>query len=323
MMDAGMSGIVPVGRLMLRILVLTAMTFMIAQVPLAHLFAPPAIPPRAAADPGERELKALAAAWPGLIDEVRPVDGEWQVRIDNAWFSWAHGRLLPAADAARWESFAAIPFYTYPLTLPPLPHFDPATAAALRRRVADEEIHPPRRSEAFMGTLLGAHNRVETEARLVKMEVAGFTVTVHQVLKDPLERVSAELSSLRKTDRDVAAFLRGMAEMNGYNYRFVEGTRSRSLHSYGLAVDIIPKTYGGRATYWLWAMNRTPDWWTVPYARRWMPPLAVVAAFERQGFVWGGKWLFFDTMHFEYRPEILLMAHAERTPAAVAEMPES
>ena len=26
-----------------------------------------------------------------------------------------------------------------------------------------------------------------------------------------------------------------------------------------------------------------------------------------QGFVWGGSWSVFDTMHFEYRPEILLM----------------
>jgi hypothetical protein len=45
-----------------------------------------------------------------------------------------------------------------------------------------------------------------------------------------------------------------------------------------------------------------------------MIPLPVVQAFERQGFVWGGKWLFFDTMHFEYRPEILLLA---RTNAAI------
>jgi hypothetical protein len=26
------------------------------------------------------------------------------------------------------------------------------------------------------------------------------------------------------------------------------------------------------------------------------------------GFIWGGKWLFFDTMHFEYRPEILILS---------------
>jgi hypothetical protein len=308
---------------MLRILVITAMTFMIARVPLAQLLAPAAIPTRAAADPGERELKALAAAWPDVIAEVQQKDGEWELRIDQSWFAWAHGRLLPPADAGRWADFAPVPFYTYPLSLPPLPHFDPETAAGLRKRVADEEIHPPRRSEAFMGTLLRAHNRGETESRLVRMEVAGFTLSVHETLKDPLERVSEELSSLRKTNRDVAAFLRGTAEMNGYNYRYVEGTRSRSLHSYGVAVDIIPKTYAGKDTYWLWAMNRVPDWWTVPYARRWMPPAAVIAAFEKQGFVWGGKWLFFDTMHFEYRPEILLLAHAESTPPAVAEMPES
>ncbi len=36
-----------------------------------------------------------------------------------------------------------------------------------------------------------------------------------------------------------------------------------------------------------------------------MPPTVLV--FERQGFVWGGKWFFFDTMHFEYRPELLLL----------------
>jgi len=33
-----------------------------------------------------------------------------------------------------------------------------------------------------------------------------------------------------------------------------------------------------------------------------------VSAFEHQGFVWGGKWLFFDNMHFEYRPEILIFS---------------
>jgi hypothetical protein len=28
-----------------------------------------------------------------------------------------------------------------------------------------------------------------------------------------------------------------------------------------------------------------------------------VEIFERHGFIWGGKWGHFDTMHFEYRPE--------------------
>jgi hypothetical protein len=30
-----------------------------------------------------------------------------------------------------------------------------------------------------------------------------------------------------------------------------------------------------------------------------------VAVFERHGFIWGGRWAHYDTMHFEYRPELL------------------
>jgi hypothetical protein len=35
----------------------------------------------------------------------------------------------------------------------------------------------------------------------------------------------------------------------------------------------------------------------------------VMKAFEAYGFIWGGKWMFYDTMHFEYRPEILLLSN--------------
>ena len=35
-------------------------------------------------------------------------------------------------------------------------------------------------------------------------------------------------------------------------------------------------------------------------------PSDVVAVFERHGFIWGGRWAHFDTMHFEYRPELLI-----------------
>ena len=35
-------------------------------------------------------------------------------------------------------------------------------------------------------------------------------------------------------------------------------------------------------------------------------PEEIVAIFEKHGFIWGGKWYHFDTMHFEFRPELLL-----------------
>ena len=34
-------------------------------------------------------------------------------------------------------------------------------------------------------------------------------------------------------------------------------------------------------------------------------PQKIVDAFEAEGFVWGGRWYHYDTMHFEYRPELL------------------
>jgi hypothetical protein len=41
----------------------------------------------------------------------------------------------------------------------------------------------------------------------------------------------------------------------------------------------------------------------VPYRNR--IPHRIVEIFERHGFIWGGKWYHYDTMHFEYRPELL------------------
>ena len=34
-------------------------------------------------------------------------------------------------------------------------------------------------------------------------------------------------------------------------------------------------------------------------------PMDIVRIFEKHGFIWGGKWYHYDTMHFEYRPELL------------------
>jgi len=33
----------------------------------------------------------------------------------------------------------------------------------------------------------------------------------------------------------------------------------------------------------------------------------VVKVFEHFGFVWGGKWFYWDLVHFEYRPDLLIL----------------
>jgi hypothetical protein len=35
--------------------------------------------------------------------------------------------------------------------------------------------------------------------------------------------------------------------------------------------------------------------------------MEVIKIFEEYGFIWGGNWALIDTMHFEYRPELLLL----------------
>ena len=39
--------------------------------------------------------------------------------------------------------------------------------------------------------------------------------------------------------------------------------------------------------------------------------MKVVEIFERHGFIWGGRWYHFDTMHFEYRPEMFTTPEKE------------
>ena len=54
-------------------------------------------------------------------------------------------------------------------------------------------------------------------------------------------------------------------------------------------------------TYWQWTKPAADG--TYPVKNQ-IPP-EIVAAFERQGFIWGGRWYHYDTMHFEYRPELI------------------
>jgi len=78
--------------------------------------------------------------------------------------------------------------------------------------------------------------------------------------------------------------------------RNIAGTDRTSAHSYGIALDINPR----RADYWRWQHGHDLR----PRSSR-IPAQAIVDAFEQEGFIWGGRWYHFDTMHFEYRPELL------------------
>ena len=86
-------------------------------------------------------------------------------------------------------------------------------------------------------------------------------------------------------------------------WRVIAGTRRLSVHSFAAAIDVSPKGN----PYW----RDFPPGTNILPTRQGFPP-AVVAAFEAEGFIWGGKWSEFDLMHFEYRPELILLARLRR-----------
>ncbi|MDF2431081.1 MAG: hypothetical protein JWP44_712 [Mucilaginibacter sp.] len=82
-------------------------------------------------------------------------------------------------------------------------------------------------------------------------------------------------------------------------WRNISGTNRHSMHSFGMTVDINTEY----SDYWQWACKCTDENAVIKYKNR--IPQIIVDIFEKQGFIWGGKWWHYDTMHFEYRPELI------------------
>ena len=119
--------------------------------------------------------------------------------------------------------------------------------------------------------------------------------------------VELDLLSAARRDRRVAEWIDEIEITYSFNYRKIAATATRSFHAWGLAFDLVPKSYEGRHVYWRWSRARDrAGWRSIPLEERWSPPEAAIEIFERHGFLWGGKWGYFDMIHFEYRPEILL-----------------
>ena len=258
---------------------------------------------------GRDELYAVARAYPDRVTGYGFRENDWAVEIDGDWYYWANARILTGTERHKWREFQSYRFYSYPLDLPSLPEFSKAEGESLSRRVRESDAAPPKRSEGFLGALFDARDRADTLDEIVTVNFLGFRFQIHNRLVEPLAIVEADVLRLAELDDEAAAFVRKTAAIGGFSFRSISGQLSRSYHSYGLALDLVPRSYEGRFAYWRWAYEAGVDeWWAIPYEKRWMAPESVIRAFERQGFVWGGKWLFFDTIHFEYRPEILILS---------------
>ncbi len=152
------------------------------------------------------------------------------------------------------------------------------------------------RNEAFFNKMYGDCTKDDLKGKLTSIAWVpkyqggrvAFT-TVNDAAKH-LSEVSAELETLSKDDAKYLAPSAGTL-----NCRSIAGTTRKSMHAYGAAIDINTKY----SDYWRWARGEAGK----DYKNQ--IPYAVIAIFEKHGFIWGGKWSHFDTMHFEYRPELL------------------
>jgi len=155
--------------------------------------------------------------------------------------------------------------------------------------VIDAEDDPGRiRLEPLLRATYGATAR-EVSAALTSVKIAGHTVLFHRRAAPALERVAGRLEELLRAEPTLGRFFR---ELGGtFATRTIAGTDRTSAHAWGIAIDIDTSM----ADYW---RNAPKSGW------RNRIPFPIVQAFEREGFVWGGRWFHHDTMHFEYRPEL-------------------
>lgn len=238
----------------------------------------------------ERLIAVLVAAYPDFLAGFEGNDIVWK---DGTRMAFDDGR-----GAKDFETRLAAPdledmFYApYPMGrsgLAPPADIDPGRV----------------RYQPFFARMYGDCSRSEVTGHLI--DVVWLPSKSGQRLKATrINGVAAKLQAVSdELDRlpdEITRFL--VPSAGTYNCRPVAGTDRPSAHGLGIAIDIGL----AHADYWRWSRPGADG----RYAYRNRIPWEIVEAFEKHGFIWGGKWYHYDTMHFEYRPEII--AAGNRSP---------
>ncbi len=235
--------------------------------------APVAAPPAAEAPP--RALACLSKWYP--VEPVR-VDGAWRAKLPSGeTFPWDDGKpksfeeKLAAPDL---EDTFSIPYVAGPISPVTRENEDPG-------RIRFDPL--------FHATYGASEDKVD----VVDISFVGQRLKVHRKAAPAFERVAKRLEAALKKEPELRPYL---TKLGGtFVWRKIANTNRQSAHSYGVSIDLNT----ARSHYWEWAKPKEPVRW----ANR--IPQVIVDAFEAEGFIWGGRWYHYDTMHFEYRPELL------------------
>lgn len=221
-----------------------------------------------------------------LFPSAALADSSLAAAIDVDCLQASYGNSLPAAlvsDALVKESMAQL----YPLE-PQRP--DPSVGQ-----------HPGRvRSYALLQYLYGA-TKAEVQAQLCSVVLFGHSVMLSPPAARAFRHVALALEALVQQKPHLRSYI---VPVGGFSWRLIAGEDRLSPHSFGIAVDLNP----AKGPYWRWTGPQKRSY-QGPAVRA-QYPAEIVAAFEQQGFIWGGKWYEYDLMHFEYRPELLCKSRA-------------
>ena len=256
----------------------------------------------------EQVTKALFEAYPSQIEEVEFRDNDWALLMRGTWYYYADGRLLPENLRENTAKYRSLIFYRYPAALPP---WEEQNHDELLKNGNNRNRNSVNRDTLLRSTFMenlwqtSNYNEAYHNTRIIRF--LGRSARVHHLMIEKLALVETCILDAAKNDPQIQTWINSILIAESFAWRNIAASQSRSYHSYGIALDLHPRSLGNRQTYWLWTSQQREDWCNVPYNKRYHPPESVISAFETYGFIWGGKWLHFDTMHFEYRPEVLIL----------------
>jgi len=226
-------------------------------------------------------LQNLQKAYPDSIQKVT-----------SNYIEWKDGTRMPIQGSFALFNYVASVFY----------HLDLSAPSLSKAAILHEQYEPLFRK-------MYGNSAAEVKRKLVTVywmpNVFGYryplrVTTVNDVDKK-IQRISAELEKLPPS------YYRYLANPAGsFYWRSVAGEGYLSSHSFGIAMDI----NSSYSNYWLWDYLKLKlpiselKYHKLTYQNH--VPMEIVRIFEKEGFLWGGRWYFYDTMHFEYRPELFI-----------------
>ena len=262
--------------------------------------------------PSPKELEVFKKAYSDVSFitkyDVEKKDYAVYVKIPNheeKKFYWCDGKFLPEEELINSEKYGKV-LYLYDKELR-----DPASLTTEEKEKLKEFTSASNRKNGsgtsmfLFDYIYDAPNQIRIEEHIKTIRFLNHRTKVHERILEPLKNVERKILEIAETDEDVKIFVNKIKSTDAYYWRQIAGTNRKSFHSLGIAIDILPVKITGEM-FWSWTKEKNPDsWMLTPFSSRWTPPEKVIEAFEEEGFIWGGKWMIWDNMHFEYHPELM------------------